>query len=83
MYLVNCIELKDPVELRLIATFCMVVALLEPQLCMWLKRVSKDYNTQRKPSQRLQEIPCKYCFILELFEVVISHGYFCSLRWLV
>ena len=45
--------------------------------------VSKAYNTRRKPSQRLQAIPRKYYFILELFGIVISHRYFCSLHWLV
>ena len=57
--------------------------LLKPQLCMWLIRVSKACNTWRKPSQRLQTIPCKYCSILKLFGIVISHWYFCSLRWLM
>ena len=38
------------------------------------------YNTGRKPSQRIQAIPRKCCFILELFKVVISHRYFNSLH---
>ena len=57
--------------------------LLKPWLWMWLKRVYKAYNTQRRPSQRLQEIPHKYCFILKLFKVLISHGYFNSLHSLL
>ena len=59
------------------------VVLLNPQLWMWLIRVSKSYNTRRKPSQRLQAIPPKYCFILEFFKVAISHRYLNNLHWLL
>ena len=74
---------KMPWKLCTYAVVLKIVTLLKPQLWMWLKMVSKTCNTGRKPSQRLQAIPCKYCFILELFEVVISHRYFYSLRWLL
>ena len=58
-----------------------LVGLLKPQLCLWLIRVSTDCNTRRKPSQRLQTIPHRYCSILDLFKVVISHGYYSIPRW--